>query len=88
MKSWFIYVFGLFTNILVGEMSWPKHPLLAGSVKPVFLHFIRRNYLQKIKKIREHPGEKIIYGNLRIDIFENSKIPETSGVHFLNFGNS
>ena len=37
------------------------------------------------RKIWEHPGENIIFGNLRIEIFENFELPESLCVHFLNF---
>ena len=37
------------------------------------------------RKIWEQPGKNIIFGNLRIAIFEIFEILETLGVHFLNF---
>ena len=39
------------------------------------------------RKIWEHPGKNIIYGNLRIEIFEIFEILETLGVHFFEFLN-
>ena len=35
-------------------------------------------------EIREHPGKKIIYGNMIIKIFEIFEISETLGLHFLS----
>ena len=59
-----------------------------GLWKPVFLHFIRQEYFNKIKKNQGTSWENIIYGNMIIEIFEMFEISETLGVHFLNFWNS
>ena len=56
-----------------------------GSWKPVFLNFIRPEYLKKSRKNRGCPWktwENLFCRNLNLKNFE---MPETLDVHFLNF---
>ena len=68
------------------NISWIIDVLGPGS--PYLLILLDRITWNKPRKIREHPGKNIIYGNLRIEIFENLENPETLGVHFSIFWNS
>ena len=54
------------------------------SWKPIFLHFIRPEYLKKTKKIREHLWTiwgNSFCGNMKL---KKNEISKTLSVHFLN----
>ena len=75
-------------KFLVFDFSWFHHSFVFLVLEPRISSFYYTKLLQINQgKIREHPGENIIYGNMRIEIFENFEILETLGVHFLNFWN-